>query len=876
MQKKSSPHIYNRIPITKILPTTKTLQKILTFFVVGLMCLAVTGIYGILSFSTDKIFRFSSKNPNSICLSSIFVIIGFGLIFAVINFSGCSHNAVNRGHIISLEYNRPPWIGCPPDTGCDTERTCKLGHSKSSCDCDENSQTASGVAGKKIRRHCGLSPNCTVKNPCCETPGCGMWVDPSDPNSFAFNSRAARACGLTPFCSPMRPCGMTPYCGRPFAPHPANQPAIMSPYGFNPPYGSSPYAGLNPFPLNGALTNGFALPSLNFPTLPGTSSSSVPNSPTPNSQPIPSTISSPPNNNGTPSKQKPPKPTTVAGPNGILVSMGIVPGVSAINGGGYVAAAGVVTPNGMMTPNGIQLPNGTINNQLVIRACGSHPGCTPSHPCGMTPGCGMPVSVALVSNNAAPLAAELIARSNRSNGVVPAVDGNIYNGYANYNRNNNYGNVMLANGTVMQNLQNGANYQYQQNNYPNGQRTNYVAGNNTANRNAANNPAIAANNTATGLRNPPPLQPDLYNSDQPEDEYANNENEINNENDNLNNETAVTNQGKKSMMPLPRFHSVPTEPAFNRRKGISVQKISNENGSNKVSKYSTDTNSDDTTVERAYLKGVIAALNEVEAEIDSQTDEIENAKMKSLAMEKANKLQAKIDAKMERNTEIAEFETEQQRQLRELAIQAEQIKFEQQRQARILAKRQTELDQESHNLTVERNRLQQEQFAMKKSKTDNQQMISSNNSNIQLANYQQVTKKENKNIFASAVNFLKGNSQNFDSGLGQNKPSPNLNPKNKKQKPVANIVAKNNIQQKINTKQTQNSNQSTGAISQILSPITNLIGSNSKPSPAPNPTQKNKTKKISDDEEITEINLPSRPETFPDKPKRNSNIQYVK
>ncbi|MDR2344982.1 MAG: hypothetical protein LBE18_02860 [Planctomycetaceae bacterium] len=899
MQKKSFTNTGVQIAAFQIFTSTKMLQKIITLLTsfvtvfirltaacfyklltaeTHLACAVLSSVNSIFQFITPQLLNNNRNNNFTFTYSHLIVsIVSLISIFTSVTFTGCSHTAVNRGHIISLEYNRPPWIGCPPDTGCDSERTCKLGHNKSSCNCNNENSQSPTTNGKKFRRYCGLKPDCTANNPCCEIPGCGMWIDPTNPNSFAPNSfapnsRFPRACGLTPFCSPMKPCGMTPNCGRPIAnPYLANQPAIMQPYGFN-----------------NNLINGLTLPSLSFPSLPLTIPSAAPISPTPiptSPTPISTTQSNPiPNNNNNnnnvaPPKPVPTKPTTVAGPNGILVSMGIVPGVSAIHGGGYVAANGVVTPAGQMTPNGVQLPNGTINSQIVIKTCGSHPGCSPNHPCGMTQGCGTAVPVGLVLNNAAPLAAELIARNNGFNGnngfnrnnggVFPAANNN-YGNYAGYN---GYGNVTQVNGIAPQNLRNGINYSYQQNNYPNNYRTNYVTNPNYIN--AANNPEFVNDNGS--LRNPPPLQPELYDNDQSDTDN------IDDENNNSINETAVTKQDKKSMMPLPRFHSVPTEPAFNRRKGISVQKTNtNENENNNVSqntnryKNNNSNTPDDAEIEHAYLEGMVAALDEVEAEIDAQTTEIKNAKMKRLAIEKAEKLQAKIDAKTEQEAEIAEFETNRQKQLNELAIQAEQIKFEQQKHAKILEKRQKEIEEESRNLIIEKNQLKQKQLAAIKSQNNNQQQTISNNSNIQPVNYKTST-KNNENVFASAVNFIKGNKKNQtadNSNIDRKKQNQKQNQNNNK-----NIVAQNNTnsQQKSNnnSQYSQNTTQPEGTISRLLSPITNLIGTNKvKPKQLPQPNQKVKTK-ITNDEEFAAQELPSRPATYPSKQRHNiTNIQY--
>lgn len=309
--------------------------------------------------------------------SPIFRVGGLLILSVTLLFlSGCHTSKTNRGYMVrgdwAMEFNRTPWVGCPPDSGCDDERTCGVAGCAGGCNHGEKSG---------FRRHCGLRPGCSPKRPCCKTLGCGMWIDTSDPNSFGAMGSGVKACGLTPFCSPMKPCGLTPNCGK------VVQPTVIN-------AGNLSGGGGNPM-----MSNGMTFP-MNGETL----------QPTPIMPPqTPTGMPEPPEN----------KPTTIATPNNLLLSRGIVPGVSLVNNGGVVAAAGVATPSGIMTPSGVQLPNGMLHTGAVIRACGGHPNCSPARPCGMSPGCGGLVPVAGVSNNAMMLASTLAAPG-MSGGVVPA------------------------------------------------------------------------------------------------------------------------------------------------------------------------------------------------------------------------------------------------------------------------------------------------------------------------------------------------------------------------------------------------------------------------------------------------------------------------
>ncbi|MDR2116650.1 MAG: trichohyalin-plectin-homology domain domain-containing protein [Planctomycetaceae bacterium] len=593
-----------------------------------------------------NMFRFSS------ILILLFTI---GLLVGLV---GCSHKKTNRGHLFrcdwAFEYNRTPWVGCPPDSGCSNDENNCSNESCEKCSSekkgvldffkkgnDHDCSCENHKKNKGFRRHCGLTPECTAKNPCCRTLGCGMWIDPADPNSFAGIGNGAKACGLTPFCSPMKPCGLTPNCGRVVNPNYMNQQMLM--------------LGNNGMVLSGATT----APSTMLPNNPA-----IPHTPTiPTPVPPKKTIETPPIQPTTP------KTPVLAGPNGLLISMGIVPGVSTITTGGVVAAAGVATPVGIMTPSGVQLPNGVVNHNAVIKACAMHPGCTAARPCGMTPGCGMMVPVAMVSNNAVQLASAL---------QIPGVAGGIVQaggmpvGIANNYANNYFAYPMLnqpVNGLTMSG--------FAQTGYP---PIGYAPnGYSRHNRLAAE----------TGLINA------KENDDEEEEEQSEE------------NETEI-----KSPMPLPRFHPLPTKPVFQRSEGLPVlPRNSNNNGNNKSltvpKKTSTRTNtrtSMNTTIgesasdksivsnstrifseealneamEQAYLEGMSAAMEEVGEELDMRSDKLiaqpiirqedsEKANMQEKILEQAQKLQMKIEKQKE--FELQSYQNELRKEARRIAAQ---------------------------------------------------------------------------------------------------------------------------------------------------------------------------------------------------------------
>ncbi len=543
------------------------------------------------------------------------------LALALVISVGCSHKKTNRGHLFrgdwAFEYNRTPWIGCPPDSGCDDERGCSIdgceecnkGGGLLDCLKKGSGTQEHATKNKGFRRHCGMNPECTAKRPCCRTLGCGMWIDPSDPNTFATLGSGVKACGLTPFCSPMKPCGLTPNCGRII-----NQPFMQS---------MMPMQTLG----QGGLTAPQMTPQIPVPTPVPTKPSAQQNQP----------------------QQQPKKPPTVAGPTGLLISRGIVPGVSTVTTGGVVAAAGVATPAGMMTLSGIQLPNGQVDTNTVIRACVLHPNCTPARPCGMTPGCGTQVPVAMVSNNAMMLASAM--QTQRMPGTIVQAYGAAAGGMGT-GRLVNPVTGQPVNGLTMSGLP--------QMGYP------------------------PIGYAPTGYA---PGYPRLMETGG--DEVA----------EEATQEETDREPEARSEMPVPKFHPIPSKPAFKRSEGLPVPsrttprtslRGTSEQSAARSKRIFSDEEWDTATlhdaVEQAYLEGMSDAMDEVEQEIKAQESELAKTQLQEKILNQAKKLQSHIESQNELDVHMLEMQEKQQAQL-ELA----QRKMA--RQAQLLAAQEADADE---------------------------------------------------------------------------------------------------------------------------------------------------------------------------------------
>ncbi len=555
---------------------------------------------------------------------SKFPLIFLAVVVGFLPFCGCSSNKTDRGYLIrhewACEINRTPWIGCPPDANCSSDE---------------------GGGGCKFRRHCGVTKECTKANPCCKTLGCGMWVNPSDP-MVAVGS-APKACGLTPFCSPMKPCGLTPYCGK--AVSIVNNPNTLM-LGNNgmvsPMYGGGM---LNPGMMSQGMLNGGTLNAPMQPTpvqqqqVPGvTPNNKVPTVAGPNGMRV----------GAVPNQRMVPNGPMAGTNGGTLLTLGIVPGVSTITTGGIVAAAGAATPAGVMTPSGVLLPTGQIQPQGVIRACALHPNCNAARPCGLTAGCGMIVPLNVVSNNAVMLASALTAPG-VAGGVMQAGAMNpMYGGmgavpgYVN-------GNVYSAGGIPTDRTGNGMLV-----NPAPGQPVNGLT---MSGRTQTGYPPIgyAPTGYSPGF---PRYAPEMYGKQEADEE---------DEDDSSSGKAAPTPDNKpQSQMPAPQFHPVPSKPTFQRSEGIGGRRTVSASG-RILTRESLNA-----AMEQAYLEGVADTMDDVQEEMEVQSQEIAKAELQARILRQAKDVQSQFDAQQQAKLEL--IQTQIAKEAREKAIQ--QVQFQ--------------------------------------------------------------------------------------------------------------------------------------------------------------------------------------------------------
>ena len=568
-------------------------------------------------------------------------IVSLSLLLSVI-LVGCTHQKTQRGHLFrgdwAVEYNRTPWIGCPPDSGCPDDyqnvgQESKRGGLFSCLTKDGDDRNLRG-----FRRHCAMNSGCTQKNPCCRTLGCGMWMEPDATNSTmpASLGGSTRACGLTPFCFPNSPCRVTPNCGKPANSSPnvnpqtlsiKNQQALAGFGGVNGLNGSNTIAmnnagaglvpggmaAINGMTANGMLANGM---SANGMTVNG---AATVRGMSPNG-----TMSNGVMSNGVMANGG----VIGAAPSGTLVSRGIVPGASAITSGGMVAAIGVTTPAGTMMPTGVRLPNGIVSNNVVLRACVMTPNCTAAHPCGLTPNCGGAVAINMVSGNAVALASALQAQGVAS-GVMQAG-----------------GMGMLVNPMTNQPINGITMGGYPQAGYP---PIGYAP--------TGHSPGYPR--YAAGMVGVAEMEDD---DEVDEEEFLPPEN--------------------RSAMPVPRFHKIPSNPTFQRSEGMP----NTPEPQRTVAKPTTVAMSEQNDVsekeyeaalDRAYLEGVSAAMNDVERKLEAKRQAAATAKLQEKILRQEEYLQQQLD------------EQERQQMLAMQRIQRErQLQLQQQQQ---LAKQQAEM-----------------------------------------------------------------------------------------------------------------------------------------------------------------------------------------
>ena len=320
---------------------------------------------------------------------------------------------------------------------------------------------------------------------------------------------------------------------------------------------------------------------------------------------------------------------------GTLISMGIVPGVSMITTGGLVAAAGVATPAGMMTPNGVLQPNGSLQSQGVIRVCVQHPNCTAARPCGLTAGCGMIVPIATVSNNAVMLASALSAPGIAGN-VLPAYGA--VPGYVN-------GNVMGAGGIPTGRTGSGMLV-----NPITGQP---VAGLSMNGTTQVGYPPIGY--TPTGYSPGYPRYAPVAVPEEKEEE--------------------PTPAPPQSQMPAPRFHPVPSKPAFQRSEGLPATPAPKRtlSGTGRVLTRETL----NAAMEQAYLEGMADAIEDVQEEIDAQNQELAKAELQAKILRQAKQLQTQLEVRQESQQSLHE-ERARQEDIRQAQYRQSQLQRTQQ------------------------------------------------------------------------------------------------------------------------------------------------------------------------------------------------------
>ena len=304
-------------------------------------------------------------------------------------------------------------------------------------------------------------------------------------------------------------------------------------------------------------------------------------------------------------------------PGATLVSRGIVPGASAISSGGMVAAIGVATPAGMMTPVGVRLPNGMVSNAIVLRACVMTPNCTAARPCCLTPNCGGAVAVNMVANNATVLASALQAQGVAS-GVMQA--GGM--GMA--------GMGMLVNPITNQPISGLTMSGYPQAGYPpiGYAPTGYAPG----------YPRYAAGMVDTG--------------------------EVTEEQQLQEKETVLPRE-TRSNMPVPRFHPIPTQPAFQRSEGMPSAPRTPEQPTAMTNRNTMSEMELESALDHAYLEGVAAAMDEVERKLEEKRQAVARAQLQERILQQAESVQQQLNAQ----EEMRMLAMQRERQLRQQALQ---------------------------------------------------------------------------------------------------------------------------------------------------------------------------------------------------------------
>ena len=585
-----------------------------------------------------------------------------------ITLSGCSYKKTKSGHIVrsdwTFEVNRSFKSGCP-DEGDDEDSQGR----KKLFNC-----LAKDRDGMPIRRHCAAHPGCCSKTPCYRTLGCGMIIEANDADVMQMMQNGSiRFCGVTPFCFAHKPCGLLPQCGKPAegsvqqnnAANTGGAQAVAPP--------STALSGLAA-PPSLATTLGA---TVGMPTSAGMMSPAMNPAMSPAMNPVgiasglvAGTVQAGPMQAGSIQAGTVPIAGNAgvgqAGPRmsgsripGTLVSRGIVPGASALSSGGTVAAIGVTTPAGTMTPVGVRLPNGQVNNTLVLQSCMVSPQCSPARPCCSTPHCGGVVSVNFVTGNAVALASAL-----QTQGGVHVMPGGA-----------THPAMGLANQTLGQRpigqMHPGQIHPGQMHS---GQRSPMAMGQSQMHPLQMGQRQMGQGQMGQGQMSLAQMNPEQI------EELAILLGIAVEDEDIVIEEEQVRRPDTRSNMTIPRFHPIPHKPVFQRSEGMPSQRAEMPSGQRSVAVNERSGLSEhdfEATLDRVYLEGVSAAMQEVERKLEAQRQAAETAMLQEKIIQQSENVRQQLEERTDRQV-LAEQQREREQQLQARHLQQEQARRQQQ------------------------------------------------------------------------------------------------------------------------------------------------------------------------------------------------------
>jgi hypothetical protein len=127
----------------------------------------------------------------------------------------------------------------------------------------------------------------------------------------------------------------------------------------------------------------------------------------------------------------------------------------------------------------------------------------------------------------------------------------------------------------------------------------------------------------------------------------------------------------RSTMPVPRFHPVPTQPAFQRSEGMAPTQRTITQTSAVTEQRGISERELEAALDQAYLEGVAAAMDEVERKLEEKRQAVARARLEERILQQSESLQQQLNV---------------QEEMRILAMQRErQLRQQAQRQAEMLA-----------------------------------------------------------------------------------------------------------------------------------------------------------------------------------------------